>query len=153
MLFINQSDLDERSLQVVKMKTIYDKASAVFCWLGLPFDNEETKQACSMMSRLRVLLQDGLQEHKDDLYIVLTTLNDTHDVFPIPSSDAYIAWTGIKRMFNHIYWQRSWIYQEAKVPHPLSGTVVGPGPTQYIYQQLFVLPNILNDISLLTVAS
>ena len=42
---INQADIDERSAQVKIMKIIYESADTVFAWLGLPFNDEETRLA------------------------------------------------------------------------------------------------------------
>jgi hypothetical protein len=115
---INQEDLMERSVQVLKMKDIYEKATDVHCWLGLPFDYEETEKAINLMRELNQILHRGLQDHDQDLYAVSATIDDTHHVFPNPGSEAYTAWTGIRELFQQAYWQRAWIYQEATGPSP-----------------------------------
>lgn len=114
---IDQKDLGEKSIQVLKMKMIYEKANAVYCWLGLPFDYDETEKAVNLMRELNRILHRGLQDHNQDIRAVSSTIDDTLQVFPAPGSEAFTAWTGIKEMFEQAYWQRAWIYQEATGPY------------------------------------
>ena len=97
---IEQESLTERSVQVLKMKDIYEKATSVHRWLGLPFDYEETEKAVNLMRELNRILHRGLQDHNQDMYAVSATIDDTHHVFPNPGSESYTAWKGIKELFH-----------------------------------------------------
>lgn len=114
---INQKDVDERNSQVKKMKEIYERADRIFAWLGLPFDEEETRIAVKLMHDFHVYLFEGLKKHNDDIDIVLSTVTRCHAGFPaLSKSTVWSAWDGIAEMFNQPYWHRVWIYQEATTP-------------------------------------
>jgi len=114
---INQEDVDERSSQVTKMKDIYERADRIFAWLGLPFDEEETRLAVTLMHDFHRYLFEGLKKHNDDIDVVLSTVTKCHDGFPaVSASRVWTAWDGIAEMFNQSYWHRVWVYQEATTP-------------------------------------
>lgn len=120
-LCINQNDTTERSDQVRHMKEIYENATATFAWLGLPYDEDETKLAVELMQSFNKYLHDGLRENNDEIDIVLRTVDETHPGFPrTAESESYIAWDGIAEMLNQPYWHRVWIYQEATTPGPIT---------------------------------
>ncbi|KAF1968936.1 hypothetical protein BU23DRAFT_558154 [Bimuria novae-zelandiae CBS 107.79] len=56
---INQNDMPERSAQVQQMKAIYECSDAVFAWLGVPFEEEETRLGVAVMREFNVFLSIG----------------------------------------------------------------------------------------------
>lgn len=116
-LCINQSDPLERNSQVLLMKEIYERATAIYGWLGLPFDDDEVRLAVTLMRSFNAFLRDGLAAHNDDISEVATTItSSTHGWPTVANVDSWKAWEGIADMFNQAYWQRTWIYQEATTP-------------------------------------
>ncbi|KAL1612739.1 hypothetical protein SLS60_000968 [Paraconiothyrium brasiliense] len=116
-LCINQEDLGERSAQVRQMKEIYECADGVFAWLGVPFDEEETRLGVELMREFNVFLRTELQNFNDDIGTVLMGINESHPSFPTtPGTKVWVAWDGIAEMLNQPYWHRVWIYQEATTP-------------------------------------
>ncbi|KAL8765605.1 MAG: hypothetical protein Q9209_007387 [Squamulea sp. 1 TL-2023] len=111
---INQDDPVERSKQILHMKYIYEHATTVFGWLGVPFDKEETSLAIRLMRKFNIVLRDGLAKHNGDMSIVATEISPSNkDIYPEPDTDCYKGWIGIREIFNQTYWNRIWIYQEA----------------------------------------
>lgn len=117
---INQQDVAERSLQVQYMAEIYQKAEVIYAWLGVPFDEEETKMAVKLMREFNQFLREGLERHGGDLRPVTASMNTDSVGFPTESRpDPISAWDGIAEMFNQHYWQRTWVYQEATTPREI----------------------------------
>jgi hypothetical protein len=113
-LCINQSDQEERSLQVAIMKELYDSADHVFIWLG-----EEEK---GVDRRVRQML-----EHISFAYEVVTDALDGRITFQPPSADrikSYCAnydsadWVALVKFFSHPWFERVWVIQEAAASAP-----------------------------------
>ncbi|KAH7393613.1 heterokaryon incompatibility protein-domain-containing protein [Cadophora sp. MPI-SDFR-AT-0126] len=116
-LCINQSDTSERSSQVSLMKEIYERATAVYSWLGLPFDDNEAGLAVALMRCFTERLLNLLAAHKKDIEQIDKTINkSTHGWPTVANADSWSAWEGIADMFDRAYWRRTWIYQEATTP-------------------------------------
>ncbi|KAL9627059.1 MAG: hypothetical protein Q9204_006839 [Flavoplaca sp. TL-2023a] len=83
--------------------------------LGIPHDAEEVRLAVSLMAKFHTIIRDGLAKHNNDMSQVSITISpDNMDIFPENAdSDCYRGWLGIKELFEHSYWRRTWIYQEA----------------------------------------
>lgn len=114
---INQQDMAERGLQVQYMAEIYEKAKVIYAWLGVPFDEEETRKAVALMREFNKFLREGLARQNNDLRPVTATINTQSVGFPMDSKpDIISAWDGIAEMFNQPYWKRTWVYQEATTP-------------------------------------
>lgn len=114
---INQDDPDDKNAQVKEMKTIYENASCVFGWLGLPSDELKTEMAIKMMANFNEYLQNGLEQNEDDIDAVWPTIGASSVAFPSDkASDTWKSWEGIADMLTRSYWQRTWIYQEATAP-------------------------------------
>ncbi|KAI4112759.1 MAG: hypothetical protein LQ338_008277 [Usnochroma carphineum] len=110
---INQADLQERSAQILHMKYIYEHASMVYGWLGVPRDEEETSLAIEVMTKFKRVLLDKITEANGDIYAAFTQISPSDkEIFPEPGTDCYKGWLGIREMFNRPYWGRTWIYQE-----------------------------------------
>lgn len=121
---INQNNLGERASQVRLMREIYEGAAMVLCWLGVPYDEEETRLAVKQMQRFRaILLKARTGENDENIFDFEASVSLENELlFPLQSdSETYRAWTGINEMFNQPYWHRTWVMQEA----------TGPAKTKY----------------------
>jgi len=68
----------------------------VWGWLGIPFDEEETRQALRLMKRFHLALRDVLDRHNDDMTAASTDLSaDDASLFPVPGSDSYKGWLNL----------------------------------------------------------
>ncbi len=94
---INQSDLDERSIQVQRMLAVYGRAEKVIAWLGTHENQSEDV--------LSFLIQYQRRGH----------LNGIADV----------PWGSIDLFFQRPYWERAWIVQELSVADQLQ-VMCGP---------------------------
>lgn len=117
---INQQDLAERSLQVQHMAEIYQKAEVIYAWLGVPFDEEETRKGVALMREFNIFLRKGLERCDGEMRLVAATITTDSVGFPtVGKPDIISAWHGIAEMFNQPYWQRTWVYQEATTPREI----------------------------------
>lgn len=99
------------------MAEIYEKAEVIYAWLGVPFDEEETRNAYALMREFNKFLRKGLERHGGDLGPVTAAINTDSVGFPTSSKpDIMSGWDGVAEMFNQPYWQRTWVYQEATTP-------------------------------------
>ncbi|KAI1394982.1 heterokaryon incompatibility protein-domain-containing protein [Hypoxylon fuscum] len=116
---IDQTNLNERSSQVRRMKEIFEKASCIYAWLGLPGNHEETRLAIKLMGDFRKYMCDGTAEHHDIL-AVRAALRRNPVAWPVNSdNETRKGWDGIYDIFNvyeQPYWGRTWIYQEVTTP-------------------------------------
>lgn len=96
------------------MRQIYEEADSVYAWLGVPFDEGETKLGVEKMRTFNGILRDALHANDEDIFAASMTIsaNDPTIYSLDNSSDCHKAWLGIMEMFNQHYWQRAWIYQE-----------------------------------------
>ncbi|KAK5135055.1 hypothetical protein LTR08_005715 [Meristemomyces frigidus] len=114
---IDQSNDEEKGRQVRLMKEIYEKASKVWGWLGVPYDEEETRLAIQLMKRFNLALADGLARTDGDMNAASTQLSaKDQSLFPFPGTGTYKGWLEIMEMFNQAYWKRTWVQQEATGP-------------------------------------
>lgn len=99
------------------MTEIYQKAEVIYAWLGVPFDEEETRMAVKILREFNQFLYEGLERHGGDLSPVAASMTTDSVGFPTGSKPGSIsALDGIADMFNRHYWQRTWIYKEATIP-------------------------------------
>lgn len=102
------------------MAEIYDKAEVIYAWLGVPFDEEETRKGVALMREFNHFLYGGLKKSNGDLPPVTATITTGSVGFPTSSKpDIISAWDGIAEMLNQPYWQRTWVYQEATTPREI----------------------------------
>jgi len=106
---INQSDQEERSLQVAMMKEIYDSASHVYIWLG-----EEEK---GVDKRVRHMLEYITFGYRLDVEIF-----EGKVPFIPPSTELTrsrrlkfdsAGWAALVKFFSHPWFKRIWVMQEA----------------------------------------
>lgn len=126
---INQSDDDEKNVQVAQMGSVYASAGNVFVWLGLA--------------------QDGSNELFDALTRFWQYLEDTHiDLAQLASAKARgdvsalfptldkLAWRALAFFFRRPWFQRLWIVQEIVLAQTVS---VACGMKQISWEQLYLL--------------
>jgi hypothetical protein len=92
-LCINQNDEVERTEQVRKMRTIYERAENVVVWLGKSF-----LRTCSAFALL-----ENLYQHLLDTDYIANALKTEWD-----------SLEELKRLFKEDYWYRIWVVQEVK---------------------------------------
>ncbi|KAI4089915.1 MAG: hypothetical protein L6R37_007971 [Teloschistes peruensis] len=114
---INQNDIPERNAQILLMRYIYEHATLVYGWIGLPSDLEQNRLAIQLMRKFNKVLHEGLVTNNDDMNAVASQISpDNKEIFPEVGTDCYRGWLGIQDMFKRSYWRRTWIYQEATGP-------------------------------------
>lgn len=101
-LCINQSDLDERGRQVLRMGDIYKNASETICWLGDEADNSSLAfDLIQILSRTN----DGFESTQYEKVLMrLYRPSENHEY--------NTHWTAILLLFRRPYWARVWIIQE-----------------------------------------
>jgi hypothetical protein len=110
---INQEDIAERNMHVVKMGAVYRKAKNVIVWLGPAQDNSAL--AISFIEELGRLGRESSE----------TTDHGTGSLFNFWNSsvkqklqdasqdnDAKKNWVAIVDLFKRAWWRRTWIVQE-----------------------------------------
>ena len=118
---INQADNEERSTQVMLMKDIYERATGVYAWLGLPDVETEVQHGVVLMRSFNKFLYDARKIHNDDMRVVQASITTGSYGFPSPDSAETIkAWNGISSMFERPYWRRTWVQQEATSRAPIT---------------------------------
>lgn len=127
---------DERSIQVSRMKEIYDQATKVLVWLGTPENPTNSRLARQMMDdfegRFREIANSVTPLWKragrylfphcpagsEVEPVFLQSLSPTTDktLFDDPGTPTYNAWLGIEAIFKSRWWTRTWVYEESTVP-------------------------------------
>jgi hypothetical protein len=97
-LCINQDDLDERSVQVTKMKDIYTKAWNVVAWLG-PARDESPKA----FQLLHILYEHREKSKAEEL---------KNTLLQNPGCLGEGLWLALQELVIRPYWSRVWIMQE-----------------------------------------
>lgn len=115
-LCINQSDITERSIQVLKMTEIYQRAKEVIVWLG-PC-SLAVEVALMKLSGLQQILEPAITElvrntgkapWRDVLSVSLEQLRNYMD--PNASGGSQF-WSGLDDLYDLPWWKRTWILQE-----------------------------------------
>ena len=100
-LCINQSDLDEKGVQVSLMRKVYKRSWSTVIWLGSEADN--SSQAIEWMRSFNSVFQYDLDEETPDAeYLAKHGL-------PVPGSR---DWEDLSRFLARSRFQRVWVIQE-----------------------------------------
>lgn len=115
-LCINQSDIEERSFQVKRMRDIYSLASGVIVWLG--------KESHDSAVAIEVLTTIG-ERFSHALWKLSQMGTETENVAEVYAASKALlleilaekfipvrAWVAIHRLLSRPYWSRLWIIQE-----------------------------------------
>ncbi len=109
---INQNDLSERSWQVRRMKSIYENAARVICWLGS--DADESDLAMAKLLEITRAIKMQLSAGKgimDAIQIVIDTR--MRSILAPSQAEAQSLWDALSHLFARPWWYRIWIVQEA----------------------------------------
>ena len=129
----NDDALNERSVQIILMKQIYEQAAKILVWLGKPENEANNQLAFPIMKefekRYRHVAKQARPyrpwwwQHKartpgEDVADFLLSVLPAKDkkVFDVPGSRTYKAWLGIISLWKHPWWTRTWVFQESTIP-------------------------------------
>ena len=101
-LCINQSDIEERNYQVLRMGDIYGGACMVLIWLGM-----EDDESASAFSHLRLWADNKM---KIDEKIVIDPAKLFHRLDPMLFDPARCK--AMERLLKRSWWLRIWVIQE-----------------------------------------
>ncbi|PQE14665.1 heterokaryon incompatibility protein [Rutstroemia sp. NJR-2017a BVV2] len=108
-LCINQSDLEERGLQVRNMQQIYSKAKNVIAWIG----NDEKNIAAAVVYFLKNRMFEWLPSRRRTAFLGFKEPSLGFGVEPsIAKQWEQQRWRIFEDFFNLDYWRRVWVIQE-----------------------------------------
>jgi hypothetical protein len=113
---INQNDLEEKSSQIPRMRTIYQHAKSIAIWVGQAADDSDLvmDEMTALEKRVREARRPGEIDQalfprlRDDESWILFDHNLTHN------NRIYKA---IRRLLNRPWWSRVWVTQEVTSPN------------------------------------
>lgn len=123
-LCINQSNLKEKSSQVMMMSRIYRQACLVFAWLG--GGDRLSRQALYDLETIAKLSSSNLRD-PGELRKFDITACETYQKLGMPEL-GYTSWIGIYLLLNRAWFKRAWIVQEvtlAQQPWFMCGRQLG----------------------------
>lgn len=111
-LSINQKDLAERSVQVQRMRSIYEHATSVAIWLGPAADNSDlAMDLLYNIGECRYRTNGDLMEVREFLAVQKgVTIQGEQVAFDEDLLRALV------HLFRRSWWTRAWIVQEATIP-------------------------------------
>lgn len=117
---INQSDIDEKNKQVPLMRTVYETAELVVCWLGGPSPHWRIECGLFAMQKMSSVIPAYYQSFKtnpgawdgswDGTWIKSCNQLFWDDYLRDPFGNGY--WEGIRQLLESTYWRRTWVIQE-----------------------------------------
>jgi hypothetical protein len=110
---INQEDIAERNMHVVKMGAVYRKAKNVIVWLGPTQDNSAL--AISFIEELGRLGRESSETTDDGTGSLFNFWNSSVKQKLQDASqdnDTKKNWVAIVDLFKRAWWRRTWIVQE-----------------------------------------
>lgn len=117
-LYINQEDIEERNRMVKRMKEIYERARGVIIWLGV---------GDPVMEKNFVALEDL----KRKIQQFANTADDPggpQNPFKTATAASTTSSSNISHLkkifYDHPYWSRGWILQEASTPRGPPGSTI-----------------------------
>jgi hypothetical protein len=124
---IDQSNLEEKSIQVANMSRIYQQAIDVLVFLGAPSDQmavQMSRLVYERLTRFAIERERIVAACKDDLTLAHSLgefSRKNHEQAPyINGSYRDAVWESIIHLFLLPWWSRAWIVQEACCgPRPL----------------------------------
>ena len=125
-LCINQADLSERAIQVLRMKDIYARAWRVFVWLGPEAENSDLAMMAIRLLSTRSQEKEPLHGiyHRFDSYIIRTPCFQwKHEHTSIHMRKTVLR--AIYHLLARSYWRRLWIIQEVALAARQSPVLCG----------------------------
>ena len=72
------------------MRYLYEHAFMVYGWIGVPYDEEETRLAVQLMRKFNIVLHDGLTTNIDDMNAASAGISDDNqEIFLTSGIDCY----------------------------------------------------------------
>lgn len=135
---IDQSNYSERNRCVATMKTIYEGASKIICWLGSVIDPRRESAALACIDRLEKLFNEPAS-HKFRLDVtsheVAAQWNGTlFESEELSFTDLDID--SLRLIFRAPWWTRAWIVQEASTPKPLGSRTIWFGSHERSFEHI-----------------
>lgn len=109
-LCINQNDLDERSVQVAQMATIYSRASKVLVWLGEEEENEGHR-LLKLMDNLHEILSSYIPLYHIRLPLA-TTPEDYKKYNALYDDVQSLNMDPLIQLLKRPWFRRAWVVQE-----------------------------------------
>jgi hypothetical protein len=120
---IDQDNKEERNIQVLLMKKIFESAQKTLIWLGE--EDEDTPLAVECINKIPTLPRAPM-ESREVPESALTIVKDMlAQGIREPQSPAYKRRVAIGRLLNRGWFDRAWVYQEAAVSSHLTVQVGG----------------------------
>jgi len=104
---INQSDQEEKSIQIPLMREIYSRAATVIVWTGS--STPDSKVFLAQFQDMREKLKDWMAQPVSDIEPV----NLTKEELP---RDEEAFWGGLGQLLKNEWFRRLWTYQEILLP-------------------------------------
>lgn len=111
---INQADLRERNMHVIKMGDIYRKADRVIVWLGPQRD--ESDLALELLRKMEIFGDHGKGSESLKEVHFWDDSDKTKLLELSKSRDAQRSWLALLKLFGRAWWRRTWVVQEALLP-------------------------------------
>ncbi|KAK7182553.1 hypothetical protein PSPO01_11343 [Paraphaeosphaeria sporulosa] len=142
---VNQADVRERNREVANMARIYTFASRTIIWLGLEDESGASKRAFEILGFIGeqfetttergIFVTPGFKNRSasdtafPSAYVHLRSLlsvtcDRTEQVGPIYSNS---DWEAIEEILTRSWWDRLWIWQEARLGYRKAIVQCGPG--------------------------
>lgn len=125
-LCINQTDLDERAVQVLRMKDIYARAWRVVVWLGPEAENSDLAMMAIQFLSIRSQEKEPLHGiyHRVDRYVIrMPCFQWKHQHTSLRMRKAVLR--AIYHLLTRSYWRRLWIIQEVALATRQSPVLCG----------------------------
>ncbi|KAH7394517.1 heterokaryon incompatibility protein-domain-containing protein [Pyrenochaeta sp. MPI-SDFR-AT-0127] len=104
-LCMNQSDIEERNIQVARMADVFKKADGVICWLGK--EDEFTNDALTTIRRISAIPES------DWPLVPYTSFYDPEESqLGYSSHLTFHNWLGFMVLINRPWFKRAWVVQE-----------------------------------------
>jgi hypothetical protein len=110
---INQDDKDERNIQVLLMKKIFESAQKTLIWLGE--EDEDTPLALECINKIPKLPRPPMESSEVPESTLMIVKEMLSQGIREPGSAAYTKRVAMGRLLNRGWFERAWVYQEAAV--------------------------------------
>lgn len=130
---INQSDVHERNHKIAKMAQIYTLASRTIIWLGLEDTSDSGKRAFGILTSISerfetstdhsLVVKPGFEVGNAIDIAFLSAAIHSRSLLDVAvdsgketeSVRTETVWKGIRKILTRPWWDRLWIYQEARL--------------------------------------
>ena len=116
------------------MKSIYEKATTVFAWLGPAADDSDV--AMEKIKETADMLKDLFGKDSDYLNEKAATISKVPEIFGEANPELIRAWLAVKKLLDRPWWGRTWILQEASAL-TVGGTHITCGTKQVSFNVLY----------------